>query len=244
MIAKPLAFLFLAGFSVVYAQQQEVKQVVKPVPKAQVETSLPKDVQEMLREQRKAERLLKKRDVYRLERGLKVDREQERIFEINARRQLEIEKKRLELLRELPPVYYNIEASGVVGGIIVPQKGLPLLSGDRIGIAEVGVKENVPVFYIKGRAYRLDHAGQIIDAGRSISEQTLTYPPIPPETSLPAGIGVPSIPSMPPPPPPPPPPAPPPAPPPSIQSSPPTVSPPPVSPAPQGTLPPQQGTLR
>jgi hypothetical protein len=182
--------------------QQAQEQV--PPPQAQVEAEIPKDVREYLELKRKLLKEQKQSELKKLQRQEKFEDIQNNLSYLQHQKSIMLEKKRIELLKRMPPVFYSVEVAGVVGDYVISRNGIVMGKGYKVGtaeISEISVREGV--LLKDGQViYPADSTGVKIIFNELYQEtrQTETAPPPPPNIfSSPPTISLPPVPPPPPP---------------------------------------------
>jgi len=180
--------------------QQAQEQV--PPPQAQVEVEIPKDVKEYLELRKEVLKRQKRSEIKKIERQEKFEDLQSSLSSLQYQKNIMLEKKRIELLKRMPPVFYSVEVAGVVGDYAISRNGIVMGKGYKVGTAEVSeVSIEKGVLLKDGQVvYPADSTGVKIVFNELYQEakQIQTVPP-------PPNILFPPTTSFPPPPPPPPP---------------------------------------
>jgi hypothetical protein len=181
-----------------------------PPPQAQVEVEVPKEVKEYLELKRELLKKQKRSEIKKIDRQEKFDDLQSSLSSLQHQKNIMLEKKHVELLKKMPPVFYSVEIAGVVGNYALSRSGIVMGNGYKVGTAEVSkISIEEGVLLKDGQVvYPADSTGVRIVLNELYQEakQTQTAPPPPPNIFSPPTILSPST-SPPPPPvlPPPPP---------------------------------------
>jgi hypothetical protein len=183
--------------------QPQQGQVVPP-PQVWVEAEIPKEVREHLELRRKLLKEQKRRELKKLRRQEKFENIQNNLSLLQHQKSIMLERKRIELLKRMPPVFYSVEISGVVGDYAISKSGIVIGKGYRVGTAEVSeISIKKGVLLKDGQVvYPADSTGVKIVFNELYEEakQTQAAPPPPPNIfSSPPAISIPPVPPPPPP---------------------------------------------
>ncbi|MEM3426841.1 MAG: hypothetical protein QW212_01085 [Nitrososphaerales archaeon] len=203
---KRISWLFLLA-GVIYAQPQPQPQAqqVPPPPSAQVEVEMPKDVREYIELQRNLLKEQKKSELIKIKRAEKFESLQSNLSSLQHQKSILLEKKSIELIKRLPPVFYSVETSGVVGSYAISKDGVVITEGQRIGTAQVSSISVEKGFLLEDRGvvYPGD-SSRVKTVFSDLYQETrqVSTPPPPPPPVLSPNVLLPSPPQAPPPPPP------------------------------------------
>jgi len=182
------------------APQQAQEQA--PPPQAQVEAEVPKEVKEYLELKKELLKKQKKSEIKKIDRQGKFEDLQSSLSSLQHQKDIMLEKKHIELLKRMPPVFYSVEIAGVVGNYALSRNGVVMGKGYKVGTAEISsVSISEGVLLKDGQVvYPADSTGVKIVLNELYQEakQTQTAPPPPPNILSPTT----STPPVPPPPPP------------------------------------------
>jgi hypothetical protein len=186
----------------VQGQVQQSPQVqTPPPPQAQVDVEVPKDVREYLELRKKILKEQKKSELEKIKRQEKFEGLQSSLSSLQHYKGIMLEKKSIDLIKRLPPVFYSVELAGVVGEHAISKSGIVMSKGYKVGTAEVEeVSVSKGVLLKDGKVvYPADSTGvkMVFSELYQETKQTQSVPPPPPIISSPS-----SLPPLPPPPPP------------------------------------------
>jgi hypothetical protein len=182
---------------------QQAQEQVPPPPQAQVEVEMPKDVKEYLELRKEILKKQKKSEIKKIHRQEKFEDLQSSLASLQHQKNIILERKRIELLKRMPPVFYSVEVAGVVGDYAISRNGAVMGKGYKIGTAEVSeisIKEGV--LLKDGQVvYPADSTGVKIVLNELYQEakQIQTAPPPPPNIVSPSTTSLPPVPPPPPP---------------------------------------------
>jgi hypothetical protein len=174
-----------------------------PPPQAQVEAEIPKDVKEYLELRKEILKKQKRSEIKKIDRQEKFEDLQSSLASLQHQKNIMLEKKRIELLKRMPPVFYSVEVAGVVGNYAISRSGIVMGKGYKVGTAEVSeisIKEGV--LLKDGQVvYPADSTGVKIVLNELYQEakQIQTAPPLPPNILSPSTTLSPPAPPPPPP---------------------------------------------
>jgi hypothetical protein len=183
------------------APQQAQEQV--PPPQAQVEAELPKEVKEYLELRKELLKKQRRSEIRKIDRQEKFENLQSSLSSLQHQKNIMLEKKRIELLKRMPPVFYSVEIAGVVGNYAISRSGIVMGKGYKVGTAEVSkISIEEGVLLKDGQVvYPADSTGVKIVLNELYQEakQTQTAPPPPPNILSPPATSTPPVPPPPPP---------------------------------------------
>lgn len=187
-------------------QPQPMQQPVQAPPPAQVEVEVPKEVKEYIELQKKLMVEEKKNELKKTKRKEKFEDLQNSLSTLQHQKSILLEKKSIELIERLPPVFYTIDTAGVVGSYAITKSGGIITRGHRVGTAKVkSVSVEEGILLEDGKVvYPADSSGVRIifnELYQSAREITQAPPPPPPSVISPSNPPM-QAPPIPPPPPP------------------------------------------
>jgi hypothetical protein len=181
--------------------QQAQEQV--PLPRVQVEVEIPKDVKEYLELRKEILKKQKRSEIKKIDRQEKFEDLQSSLASLQYQKNIMLEKKRIELLKRMPPVFYSVEVAGVVGNYAISRSGIVMGKGYKVGTAEVSeISIKKGVLLKDGQVvYPADSTGVKIVLNELYQEakQIQTVPPPPPNILSPSTTLSPPVPPPPPP---------------------------------------------